>query len=50
MPFGRPTPGHPIGHPGVGRPLGVFGDFSYYQLVMFFFNIVPLIMELTECE
>jgi hypothetical protein len=29
-PFGRPTPGRIIGRPGVGRPQGVFGGFSYY--------------------
>jgi hypothetical protein len=46
-PIGRPTPGRPIGRPGVGCPMGVFGGFSYYQLVMLFFNIVPLIMEST---
>jgi hypothetical protein len=28
-PFGRPTPGRPIGHPGVGHPQSVFGVFSY---------------------
>jgi hypothetical protein len=47
MPFGRLTPGRPIGHHGLGCPSGVFGGFSYYQLVIFFFNIVPLIMEFT---
>jgi hypothetical protein len=25
MPFGLPTPDWPIGHPGAGRPKGVFG-------------------------
>jgi hypothetical protein len=29
-PCGRPTPGRPRGHLGVGRPQGVFGVFSYY--------------------
>ena len=29
-PFGRPTPGRPIGCPGVGRSQGVFGGLSYY--------------------
>jgi hypothetical protein len=29
-PFGRPTPGRPIGGLVVGRPLGVIGFFSYY--------------------
>jgi hypothetical protein len=28
--FERPTPDQPIGRPGVGRPSGVFGGFSYY--------------------
>jgi hypothetical protein len=42
-PFGQPTPGRPIGCPGVGRSLGVFGGFSYNQLVIIFSNIVPLI-------
>jgi hypothetical protein len=45
MPFGQPTPSRPIGRPEVGRLSGVFGGFSYYQLIVFFFNIVPLIME-----
>jgi hypothetical protein len=40
-PFGRPTPGRPIGRPEVGHPLGVFGVFSYYQLVMFFQHCPP---------
>jgi hypothetical protein len=26
-------------------PQGIFGGFSYYYLVMIFYNIVPLIME-----
>jgi hypothetical protein len=42
MPFGRPTPGWPIGRPGVGRLKGVLCGFSYYSLVIFFFNVVPL--------
>jgi hypothetical protein len=29
-PCGRPTPSWPIGRPGVVRPQGVFGGFSYY--------------------
>jgi hypothetical protein len=43
-PFGRPTPGWPIGHLGVGHPQGVFrfGVFSYYQLLMLFHNMVCL--------
>jgi hypothetical protein len=32
---------------GVGRPQCLFGGFGYYQLVIIFCNIVPLIMELT---
>jgi hypothetical protein len=28
MYFGRPTPGRPIGRPGVSRPAGVYGVFS----------------------
>jgi hypothetical protein len=28
-PFKRPTPGRPVGHPGVGRPQGVVGGLSY---------------------
>jgi hypothetical protein len=40
-PFMRPTPGWPVGRPGVGRPKGVLGVFfNYYQLVMLIFNIV----------
>jgi hypothetical protein len=42
-PFGRPTPGRPIGR------LGVFGILrSYYQLVIRIFNIVPLISEFAD--
>jgi hypothetical protein len=48
MPFGQSAPGRPVGRPGVGRPQGVFGGFSYYQLVILLFNIVPLIMESTS--
>jgi hypothetical protein len=29
-PFGQPTPGRPIGRPGVGHPQGVFSVISYY--------------------
>jgi hypothetical protein len=29
-PFGRPTPGRPIGRLGVVHPQGIFGVFSYY--------------------
>jgi hypothetical protein len=47
MPFGQPTPSRPIGRLGVGHSQGVFGVFSYYQLVKLFSNIVPLIMEFT---
>jgi hypothetical protein len=46
-PFRQPIPGRPIGRPGYGRPSGLFGSFSYYQLVIFFSDIVPLIMEFT---
>jgi hypothetical protein len=41
-PFGRPTPGQPVGRPGAGHPHDVFGVFSYYQLVMLFLNMVCL--------
>jgi hypothetical protein len=47
MPFGRPTPGWPISRPEAGHPQGIFSGFSYYQLVFFFINIVPLNMEFT---
>jgi hypothetical protein len=43
MPFGRPTPGRPT-----GRPPGLLVGFSYYYLVIIFYNIVPLIMEFTH--
>jgi hypothetical protein len=33
--------------PGVGRPKGVFGGFIYFQLVILFFEVVPLMMEFT---
>jgi hypothetical protein len=42
--FGWSTSGRPIGHPGGGNPQGVFGVFSYYQLVMLFLNMVSLTM------
>jgi hypothetical protein len=45
MPCGQPAPGRPFGHPGSGPPQGILGGFSYYQLVILIFNIVPLIME-----
>jgi hypothetical protein len=41
-PFGRPTPEPPIGRPGVGHSRGIFGVFSYYQLVMLFLNMFCL--------
>jgi hypothetical protein len=47
-PCGRPTPGRPIGRPGVGRPQGVFDILSNYQIVILFFNIVPLIVRFTR--
>jgi hypothetical protein len=31
MPFRRPTPGWPMGRPGVGHPQGVFGIFSRWD-------------------
>jgi hypothetical protein len=40
-PFGRPTPGRPIGRPGVDRPKSVIGVFSYYELVVLFLNVFP---------
>jgi hypothetical protein len=43
----RPGGGRPIGRLGSDRPQGVFGGLSYYQLVILFFNIVPLVMEFT---
>ena len=42
--FGQPAPSWPNGHPGVGHPQGVFGGFSYYQLVMLLLNMVCLIV------
>jgi hypothetical protein len=41
-----PTPGWRIGCLGVGHPQGVFGIFSYYELVTLFFNMVCLTMSL----
>jgi hypothetical protein len=46
-PCGRLTPKRPIGCRGVGRPQGVIGGLSYCRLVIFFINIVSLIMDLT---
>jgi hypothetical protein len=48
-PFGQPTatPSRTIARPVVGRPQGIFYGFGYYCLVIFFFNIVPLIIEFT---
>jgi hypothetical protein len=46
MPFGRPTPGRPIGRPGVSHSQGVFGDFSYYSLVILFLSMVCLTVAL----
>jgi hypothetical protein len=46
-PFGRPTHNRPFYRPCNCRPKGIFGGFSYYLLVIVFFNIVPLIMEFT---
>jgi hypothetical protein len=45
-PFGRPTTGRPLGRPGVGHPQGVFGVFSYYQLVTLLLNMVCLTVAL----
>jgi hypothetical protein len=47
MPFRWPTPARPIGCPGVGHLRGVFGVFSYYQLVQLFINMVCLTMAAT---
>jgi hypothetical protein len=44
---GRPAPGRPISRPKSGHLQGIMGGFSYYQLVIIIFNIVPLIMEFT---
>jgi hypothetical protein len=41
MPFGRPPPDRPSARRGVGRPQGVFGVFSYYQLVISSFQHRP---------
>jgi hypothetical protein len=48
MPLGQPTPGQPIGRPGVGHPQRVFGVFSYYQLEMLFLNMVCLTVASTD--
>jgi hypothetical protein len=45
-PFGRPTPGRPIGRPGVCHPQGVFGAFRYYQLEMLSLTMVCLTVAL----
>jgi hypothetical protein len=46
LPIGRLAADRPAGGwPPEGRIWCVF--FSYYQLVIFFFNYVPLIMEFT---
>jgi hypothetical protein len=45
-PFGRPTPGWPVDCPGLGRPQGVFGVFSYCELLMLFLNMVCLTVAL----
>jgi hypothetical protein len=45
-PFGRPTPGRPVGRLGVGHPQGVFGSFDFYQLVMLILNMVCLTVTL----
>jgi hypothetical protein len=47
MPCRWPTPSRPSGRLGVGRPQELFGGLSYYQLVITFLNMVPLIMEFT---
>jgi hypothetical protein len=31
-PFGRPTPGRPIGHPGIGHPQGVCWCFQFVSI------------------
>jgi hypothetical protein len=44
---GQPLgPGRPIGRPGVGFSHGVFGVFSYYQLIILFLNMVCLTVAL----
>jgi hypothetical protein len=48
-PFGRRTPGWPIGRQGIGPPQGVFCGFSYLS-VMIFLNIAPLMMEFTNSD
>jgi hypothetical protein len=49
-PCRRPTPGRPISRPGVGCPQYLFGGFGYYWLVIIFFNIVLLIMDIISCH
>jgi hypothetical protein len=48
MLFGRPTPGRPLGRPGVSHPQGLFGVFNYYYLVMLFLNMVCLTVALAK--
>jgi hypothetical protein len=48
MRFGWPTPSRAIGRLGVSRPWGVFGVFSYYQLVSLFLNTVSLTVALAN--
>jgi hypothetical protein len=51
MPCGRPTPGRPVGRPGVSHPQGVFGGFSYYESVLSSFNhLVSMIMEFNKSD
>jgi hypothetical protein len=42
------NPDRPKGRPGVGRPAGIFGVFSYYELVTPFSKIVRLIVDFTS--
>jgi hypothetical protein len=42
MPFRRLATSRPNGRQGVGHPHGIFGVFSYYLLIMLFFNMVCL--------
>jgi hypothetical protein len=46
--FGRLTPSWPAGRPGVGFPQGIFGVFSYNEIVMLFLNMVCLTMALAS--